>query len=508
MRIGRGTLLVSLCLAAFDRGAAASRQETPAALSAAPGVVYVTPGLGAGAGRTFTLAYSDADGASDIEAAEVLIANGTELAAADACYVYASGNHFWLRDDPHGAWIGPVAGGGTGRLANSQCALFAAGSSMSAAGSRLTVVVTVTFTIAFAGPKTVFMNATDRAGLASGWAEAGTWRVAPLNPGLDVVMSSCADSALDAQYSIRIVNDPSGRESRRIMTPTCFPTHAYYAFPEGMFLDRRPLPAMGRTAGRFDVLMLFFDNELNRQKLLENAYIPSDIKAQIAAGRVREGLQALFATYYTPAAVMAGLRREAASAVEFRFTVEMTTLPRRQLEMSDDGGLGFAAYDAVVLIDDLGTVSGIGVRRWPWGRHVFHGRDAGYFLNIAPGAIFPGLFGNELLRRNVPTLLSEYLIGERTLVVEGTVTYDRTPIVNPRTGENIEPLIRAYEGKTSIGVYLAGYADVDGDGVVDCIDPDIAPTVDNVDADFIPDRFDPDLTVNHRPYSWMYAPRP
>lgn len=88
---------------------------------------------------------------------------------------------------------------------------------------------------------------------------------------------------------------------------------------------------------------------------------------------------------------------------------------------------------------------------------------------------------------------------------EGNITFDRTPIVNPRTGENIDPLVRAYEGKTSIGVYLAGYADVDGDGVTDCIDPYITPTADNVDGDFIPDRFDPDLRFDHRPYSWMLA---
>ncbi|MSO45603.1 MAG: hypothetical protein EXQ59_02380 [Acidobacteria bacterium] len=89
----------------------------------------------------------------------------------------------------------------------------------------------------------------------------------------------------------------------------------------------------------------------------------------------------------------------------------------------------------------------------------------------------------------------------------GRHTYDRTPIVNPRTGENIEPLIRANEGKISIGVYLAGYADVDGDGIVDCLDPVITPTSDNVDGDFVPDRFDPDLRVDHHPYSWMYATR-
>jgi hypothetical protein len=58
---------------------------------------------------------------------------------------------------------------------------------------------------------------------------------------------------------------------------------------------------------------------------------------------------------------------------------------------------------------------------------------------------------------------------------------------------------------TPLVEYFAGYADVDGDGIVDCMDPFIRPTADNVDGDFLPDRYDPDLPFDHRPYSWMYA---
>jgi hypothetical protein len=50
--------------------------------------------------------------------------------------------------------------------------------------------------------------------------------------------------------------------------------------------------------------------------------------------------------------------------------------------------------------------------------------------------------------------------------------------------------------------YIAGYADIDRDGRMDCVDPSIRATADNVDADFIPDRYDPDLTVNHTPFFW------
>jgi hypothetical protein len=49
---------------------------------------------------------------------------------------------------------------------------------------------------------------------------------------------------------------------------------------------------------------------------------------------------------------------------------------------------------------------------------------------------------------------------------------------------------------------VLGYRDVDADGKMDCTDTSIRATADNVDADFIPDRFDPDLTVNHTPFFW------
>jgi hypothetical protein len=50
----------------------------------------------------------------------------------------------------------------------------------------------------------------------------------------------------------------------------------------------------------------------------------------------------------------------------------------------------------------------------------------------------------------------EHVIGERTLVAEGGVTYDRTPVINPRTGEDLEPLMRANQdpGAVRIGLYL------------------------------------------------------
>ena len=40
---------------------------------------------------------------------------------------------------------------------------------------------------------------------------------------------------------------------------------------------------------------------------------------------------------------------------------------------------------------------------------------------------------------------------------EGNTVFDRTPIINPRTGENIEPLVRANDGKVSLREFTAAH---------------------------------------------------
>ena len=471
-----------------------------------PSVVAVNPASAAGAGRVFSFTYSDPDGGADIAMAEVAIVSGSELTGRRSCNFYAGGNRVWLRDDGDTTWLGPAQAGAASTLRNSQCGVAAASLLLAPSGHTLTMNVAVTFTTSFVGAKTIFAKATDQSGFASDWTQLGTWSVTPLNPGLEVVTSSCADSARDGEYAVRIFNPDEWRLFRMQMTPDCYPVHTQYMAKEGWFLDDgRPLPVMGRTVGHFDVLFVYLDSEINRQKLLDNPTLPASARAKVAAGEVKEALTELLATY-TPAAVMAGVRPQASAVVDFTYTVALTNASRRSL-LTDDAGLGFARYDAVVLVDDLGTFSGMGVVRWPSGRHLFNASGGGITLNLDPRAMTPALFGRELLGRNLPGLLSEYVMGEPTLVVENGVTYDRTPVTNPRTGENIEPLIRGNAGQTPVGHYIAGYTDVDGDGVVDAIDPEIAPTADNVDGDFIPDRFDPDLRVNHRPFSWLHADR-
>ena len=139
-----------------------------------PVPISVTPESGNGSEQTFTFLFSDLNGAADIEVTTTLISSA--LSGNNACYVWSSGDRFWLRDDAHSAWLGPVTMGTTDSLTNSQCSLDAEGSSISDSGNNRTVNLALSFTTAFAGDKTVYMSARDSGGWSL-WFTRGTWTV-------------------------------------------------------------------------------------------------------------------------------------------------------------------------------------------------------------------------------------------------------------------------------------------------------------------------------------------
>jgi hypothetical protein len=283
--------------------------------------------------------------------------------------------------------------------------------------------------------------------------------------------------------------------------PSCFP--AYYYQGEGHFLeDGTPILTMGRTCGHFRLLVVFTDTASNRGLFAANADVPARLRAQAGTGDMQALLQELLATY-TPGVIQptaAGLP----SPLSFTFTVIVTPHTGRTLLRDATIGreLHFTDYDAVLLLDDLGTIAGQGIRRWPLTHPLFAGHERGYVFEINPRALAPGLLGNELLRRNYPTTLAEYVLGEVQNVVHDGLPFHDMPIVNPRTGEDLMLAIR----QDPLGPYLGGYRDIDHDSIVDCVDPAVAPTADNIDGDFVPDRYDPDLSVEHKPLFWTYAP--
>ncbi|WP_228486843.1 beta strand repeat-containing protein [Paludibaculum fermentans] len=144
----------------------------------APAPVSVTPSSASGSRKVFTFTYSDGDGGSDVETPRVLI--HSQQTAEHGCYfqLTRSSGVLSLADDSGTAWA-QVRLGVSETAQNSQCVLYGAASASSVSGNSLTVSVDLGFKSAFAGAKSIWMNATDQEGLTSGSPLLGSFTVTP-----------------------------------------------------------------------------------------------------------------------------------------------------------------------------------------------------------------------------------------------------------------------------------------------------------------------------------------
>ena len=129
----------------------------PATLASVTGV---SPASGAATSAIFTAQYADTGGASIINGAFILL--NTTPSPGSGCYVSYSPttNLFSIYTDAGTSVLATVTPG-SGGAANDQCALNGVGSSATVSGTTLTVTFSLTFQIAFAGAKTVYLEAAD-----------------------------------------------------------------------------------------------------------------------------------------------------------------------------------------------------------------------------------------------------------------------------------------------------------------------------------------------------------
>ena len=109
------------------------------AAAAVPTAVSVTPSSGTGSPQTFSLLYSDADGVSKISYVQALINGSFSWQNPCALLYLRSSNGLYLVNDAGNGWQGPLTPGVAGTLQNKQCTLDAGASSVTAAGTDLTV---------------------------------------------------------------------------------------------------------------------------------------------------------------------------------------------------------------------------------------------------------------------------------------------------------------------------------------------------------------------------------
>jgi hypothetical protein len=134
----------------------------------------VTPNSGTGTSQVFTAAYSDVQGYQDISYALFMVA--ADPGGVGACFSMwvPAYNEFYLGNDAGTNWLGPIVGGGSATLQNSQCTLSAAGSSGNGTGNALTVRFGLTFAGSFAGTKNTYEMVVGSGG-NTGWQLQGTW---------------------------------------------------------------------------------------------------------------------------------------------------------------------------------------------------------------------------------------------------------------------------------------------------------------------------------------------
>lgn len=154
-----------------------------------PSVVSLSPDAGSGTSYTFAMVYSDPDGAADLSRASVLFesvyrqrAPSASLGGVKKCEVYydvASGLvNLYNDSETATTTLSP----GSGSISNSQCTLSGAGSSVALSGNNLTLTLALSFSATFVGSKSIYLYASDNAGLNSGWVRKGTWDKAIMGP--------------------------------------------------------------------------------------------------------------------------------------------------------------------------------------------------------------------------------------------------------------------------------------------------------------------------------------
>jgi len=138
-----------------------------------PVVVSVSPSAATGLLNTFTLTYSDPNGATDLKVVGVVLHTTVSLAKSCVVEYNPASNLLYLYNDAGSGTTSTTLGSGT--LSNSQCIISGSGSSVTRSGDSLTLNLAVTAGSTYTGQQYVFLYAEDNSSANTGWTNKGTW---------------------------------------------------------------------------------------------------------------------------------------------------------------------------------------------------------------------------------------------------------------------------------------------------------------------------------------------
>jgi hypothetical protein len=145
--------------------------------AAAPTLASATPTTSNAVSQTFSFTARDANGATDIQRIYFLVNADTNIPSG-SCHGYydRAANQIILYNDNLSATVGPLTPGVAGTIQNSQCAINAALSSVTVAGTDVVLNLNITRQGSYAtGLKNVYGWVTDNAGAFTGWVLASVW---------------------------------------------------------------------------------------------------------------------------------------------------------------------------------------------------------------------------------------------------------------------------------------------------------------------------------------------
>lgn len=147
----------------------------------------LVPTTGSGTDQVFSATYYNPNGGFQVAEADLYIMSNVApgsvsgWSANECIFQYdIATNNIWQVIDGGGSYQGPIAAGGSGYLSNSQCTIFAAGSSAQVSGNTIKVNFEVSFTGAnFTGSKQLYLGGEDTLGH---WAnnfnqQFGSWSI-------------------------------------------------------------------------------------------------------------------------------------------------------------------------------------------------------------------------------------------------------------------------------------------------------------------------------------------
>jgi len=142
-----------------------------------PSADSMSPGAGSALNQSIVYTFSDTRGWPDLDVVNILINNF--LDGRQACYLAYSRplNVLYLVNDSSTALLPGLPLNGSGSVSNSQCTVFAGGSTAVGNGNSLALTLNINFSAAFAGNKVVYLAARDIAADNSVWQPLGTWNV-------------------------------------------------------------------------------------------------------------------------------------------------------------------------------------------------------------------------------------------------------------------------------------------------------------------------------------------